>query len=139
MDKKHSVAEISSRAVTELEWDEIILAIADELTDLGRKRLAYEVFASRLESEVRELTGLRGLVSEDFVSDLLARAQTLLRASDFPPADEPWFGEIDEPIVDEPVVAAPAVEGRRRTRSGLHCKVEVDAERAPATRYRMSG
>jgi len=134
VDKKHAAAEISSRPVTELEWDEIILAIADELTDLGRKRLAYEVFASRLESEVRELTGLRGLVSEDFVSDLLARAQKLLRASDFPPADEPWFGELDEPVVEQPVV-----EQRRRTRSGLHCKIELDPQRAVGARYRMSG
>jgi hypothetical protein len=122
VETKPSSADISSRAVDELEWDEIILAIADELTELGRKRLAYEVFASRLESEVRELTGLRGLVSDDFVSDLLSRAQTLLRASDFPPAEDPWFGVDDEPIEEE--------IPRQRTRSGLHCKIEFEPQRA---------
>ncbi len=118
VEQKSACAVIVSRPVDEKEWDELILAIADELTELGRKRLEYEVFARRVESEVRELTGLRGLVSDDFVGELLERAQALLRISDFPPAMDPWEG-LPEPPPFEPE--------RARKASGVQAKVTLES------------
>lgn len=119
VEHKSACAVIVSRPVDEKEWDELILAIADELTELGRKRLEYEVFARRVESEVRELTGLRGLVSDDFVAELLERAQALLRISDFPPPLDPWAG-LPEPPPFEPA--------RARKSSGVQAKISLDYE-----------
>lgn len=125
MPKQPYTVDVTSRPVDGAEWDELIDAIAGELTELGSKRLEYELFARRLESEVRELTGLRGLVSEDFVADLLIRAQHLFHESDLPPSIEraSWVN-FDDP--DE--VTKPATPRAITTKSGTHRIIDSDDE-----------
>lgn len=122
MPKQADSVDVSSRPVDAAEWDELFDAIATELTELGAKRLEYELFARRLESEVRELTGLRGLVSEDFVADLLVRAQRLFHESDLPPSlpRSSWV-DFDDPSE----VTKPATP---RAISGTHRIVDSDEE-----------
>jgi hypothetical protein len=125
MPKQAYTVDVTSRPVDAAEWDELFDAIATELTDLGAKRLEYELFARRLESEVRDLTGLRGLVSDDFVADLLVRAQRLFHESDLPPAlpRDSWL-DFD----DESEVTRPATPRAISSRSGMHRIVDSDEE-----------
>jgi len=125
MQKQAYSVDVTCRPADSAEWDELIVAIADELTELGSKRLEYELFARRLESEVRDLTGLRGLVSDDFVNDLLVRAQSLFKASDLPPPPrDSWDGFDDEAEVTKPATPR-ALLGFQ---SGTHRIVDSDEE-----------
>ncbi len=125
MPKQADNVDVTSRPVDAAEWDELFDAIAGELTELGSKRLEYELFARRLESEVRDLTGLRGLVSDDFVADLLVRAQRLFQESDLPPsmARSSWvdFDDADE-------VTKPATPCAITNKSGTHRIIDSDEE-----------
>lgn len=125
MPKQAYTVDVTSRPVDAAEWDELFDAIANELTELGSKRLEYELFARRLESEVRDLTGLRGLVSDDFVADLLVRAQRLFHASDLPPPlpRQSW-ADFDDP--DE--VTKPATPSAISSQSGTHRLSDSDEE-----------
>jgi hypothetical protein len=125
MPKQAYTVDVTSRAVDAAEWDELFDAIANELTELGAKRLEYELFARRLESEVRDLTGLRGLVSDDFVADLLVRAQRLFHESDLPPSmpRESWV-DFDDPNE----VTKPATPRAIISKSGTHRIIDSDDE-----------
>ena len=106
------------------DWDEIVRTLAAELGELAEAYPAEAEPARRLAFSLLELVGLFGIVSDDFVADMVGRAERLLTSERIRPgfAIPKVYDESEDDEVTKPEGLA-----RRRLGSGTR-RVDPRAE-----------
>jgi hypothetical protein len=80
MAQQKSDPAVACQTLLSQDWDEVVRALAEELGELAENHPAEAETARRLAFSLLELVGLAGIVSVDFVADMVGRADKLLRA-----------------------------------------------------------
>jgi hypothetical protein len=107
------------------DWDEIVRALAAELGELAETHPAEAEPARRLAFSLLELVGLFGIVSDDFVADMVSRAERLLASERIRPGFAvPKAYEDDG---DDEVTKPEGLARRRRIGSGAR-RIDPRAE-----------
>lgn len=118
MAQQKSDPAVACQTLVSHDWDDVLRALADELAELAESHPAEAEAARHLAFSLLELVGLAGTVSDDFVTEMVGRADKLLRAERVRPGfcvpkvyDDPGDDEITKP---EGVIERRRRSGARR-------------------------